>query len=478
MIEVGQAAQSYDYIDYNPLPTLLRFHECPAQIRCIVGPVGSGKTTAATWEICYYLPQFIAEIYGMFKTSWVIVRNTYPELRDTTMKTVFAQFPNGTYRAEPKLYTLKYQDGIEVEILFRSCDNPDDNKKFKSLEVAGYWIDESIEVASAIKRMLKSRIGRRAGVILPFRFGIETTNPPDVEHETYSQFAWDTPPPGPLPANVPLKNHVGFWQPPYENEKNLRPGYYDDLREDYRDNPDWIAMYIEGKPGAVVQGKLVYNNFLRTEHVAKEPLIWAKGDLWRGWDNSGNCPACVVVQMPRPRHVQVLREFHTDRQDIVDFANTVKAQCNLLYPNAHYVEFADPAGFNEFSKKGGGFTSNAKLMDEECSIKVLPSDQNWTARKSSVERQLGLRDGLLIDPSCTRLINGFIAGYAYNEIGNTGTYDDKPMKNKYSHPHDALQYLMVKLVGGYTESNAGFTPDRSKNYTARNVRSYTATGRR
>jgi len=107
---------------------------------------------------------------------------------------------------------------------------------------------------------------------------------------------------------------------------------------------------------------------------------------------------------------------------------------------AEYVDWGDPAGANKFSKAGGGFTSNAELMSEACGIEVEPSEQNLTARIESVDQQLKRIDGILIDPSCIRLINGFLGGYCYPEIGSTGVYGDKPIKNRFSHPQDALQY--------------------------------------
>lgn len=444
---------------YNALPTLQRFHESPAQIRCVVGPVGSGKTSAATMEICYYLPMFLFETHGITKSRWAIVRNTYVELLDTTQRTVFDWFPEGDYQAQKKVYIIKYENGVEVELLFRSCDRPDDVKKFKSLEITGYWIDESIEVKDEIKLMLKGRIGRYPAQC-PCRFGVETTNPPDVEHSTYSNFAWETPPPGPKPEREPLPNHVGFWQPPGENVRNLRPNYYDDLANDYQDSPDWIDMYVKGMPGIIIKGKLVYPKFNRAIHEAKSSLIWAKGPLWRGWDNSGNSPAAVVVQTPRPFHHQVLAEFTHDRLGIVDFTKMVAETCNLRWPGAEFVDFGDPAGENKYSKRDGGFTSNKELQSEACGINVQASEQNLRARIEAVDQITGQIDGLLIDPSCTRLLNGFAGGYCYTKIGSSDVYHDEPDKNRFSHVHDALQYVMVKLVKSGHNVKSGWTPKR------------------
>lgn len=463
-------AEAVETQHYWPLPTLREFHESDAQIRCIVGPVGSGKTSAASLEVGYYLPWHIWNEYGLKHTRWVVVRNTYPELRDTTQRTFLEWFPDADHKKQANTVHLRYDNGITVEVLFRSCDNPKDVKKFKSLEITGYWIDESIEVADDIKKMLKNRIGRFPKRS-PVRYGIETTNPPDVEHTTYSEFAWQTSPPGPIPEGVPKPNHVGFWQPPRENEANLRANYYDDLLNDYSDSPDWAEMYVEGKPGIIVKGKLVYNNFRRDLHVARNELVWAKGPLFRGWDNSGNIPACVVAQIPTATRIQILKEFHSDRMNIVDFARYVVSQCSLLYPEAEFTDWGDPAGWNEFSTKDGGFTSNAKMMKDACGVNPIASENNLTARIGAVEDALSRIDGLLIDPSCVRLINGFIGGYCYPQIAAHAAtetiYGDKPLKNRFSHIHDALQYVIVKIARSTSRSTRPYIPPRKQRIKTR-----------
>jgi len=434
---MAELAETIDAISYHPLPTLRRFHESPADLRCIVGPVGSGKTTAAAWEVFYYLPFQLAQDYGIKQTRWVILRNSYRELADTTQKTVLEWFSWGDFRAGDQRLTLKYPEyGIEIEALFRSCDSPEDIKKFKSLELTGYWIDESSEVKNQIKLMLKNRIGRYPQKC-PVRFGIETTNPPDTESSTYTDF-----------FQKPLTSHEGFKQPPRENEANLRAGYYDDLIQDYAHNPDWVSRYVMGKWGVTVQGKPVYNNFRSSIHVATNPIKHVGKTLYTGWDNSGNCPACVIIQVPTAGVIQTLREYHTERMGIVDFGDYVVADRNMRYPNAEFIEWGDPAGFARFSRSGGGLTSNAELL-REVGVRLDPSDQNWEARREAVETQLGKLAGgepaMLIDPTCTRLINGFLGGYSYPEMGTTGIYGQKPIKNKWSHIHDALQYVCVML---------------------------------
>ena len=436
--------------EYQVLPTMKLFHESTADIRCISGPVGSGKTSAAACEICAFIPEFLFAEYGLTKTRWVVVRNFYRELMDTTFRTIREWFPEGAYLSQQNIYILTALNPDrsfrwEVELLFRSCDRPEDVAKFKSLEITGYWCDESIEIKEETKLMLKNRIGRYPQKS-PVRYGIETTNPPDIEHPTYHQFKWIVPPPAPLSENIPLADHEGFWQPPRENDANLPAGYYDRLLHDYKDYPDWIAMYIEGRPGIVQKGKLVYQKFNQEYHIAKEELIWTGATIYRGWDNSGNCPACIIGQIAPNGQLQILREVVSDIDNIVDFTGRVVLLCNQLYPGANCVDYGDPAGANKYSKREGGFTSNAQLMSEACGVNVISSDQNFSARVNAVESLLVRRDGILIDPSCVRLRNGFLGGYCYTEIGTSGIYRDAPEKNRFSHIHDALQYLCVKVI--------------------------------
>jgi len=149
----------------------------------------------------------------------------------------------------------------------------------------------------------------------------------------------------------------------------------------------------------------------------------------------------------------------------VDFTNHVVAQCNMDFPNATYQDWGDPAGEAKYSKRDGGFTSNAQLMAEAAGVNVIPSDQNFTARTQAVDQALARIDGLLIDPSCTRIINGFLGGYCYPEIGNSGEFSQHVEKNRFSHPHDALQYLLLKLLKN-SSSIGFFQPDRSGTHIA------------
>lgn len=447
-------------IDYETksIPTLLKFHNSMAHHRCIVGPVGSGKTSAATWELCYYLPMYLDMEYGFKRSRWAIVRNTFQELYDTTQKTVFEWFPQiDASGPNQRNCIIRLPGDVEAELWFRSCDRAEDMRKFKSMELTGFWIDESIEVPQPVKNMLKTRFRFKwRGRICPEYWSIETTNPPEVGEPIYYNYDWKTPVPGPPSKLEPLADHEGFWQPPRENEPNLPAGYYDQMIDSFKYDPDWISMYIEGKPGVLIEGLLVYKNYVDEIHYSEEPLEWQGGPLYLGWDNSGNRPACVVGEKIGDFGLQILREFYSDKYSIQDFAKMVQVELNTLFPGHEVANnFEDPAGEQQYpsSKKPGEFTSNADLMREIGIEPLTPAEQNLTARITAVDGLLARIDGLLLDPSCIVLRAGFQGKYVFPKSAGyiQDEYSEKPVKNRWAHLQDALQYLATGLFGSLTK---------------------------
>ena len=74
-------------ISYKAAPTLGKSHQCQAFIRGVMGPVGSGKSTACCWEMFRRLQAQEPGPDGIRRSRWAVVRNTYRELTDTTLNT-------------------------------------------------------------------------------------------------------------------------------------------------------------------------------------------------------------------------------------------------------------------------------------------------------------------------------------------------------------------------------------------------------
>ena len=76
-----------DSITYDPAgPVVEAYHASDSFVRGLMGPVGSSKSSASCVEIfrraCEQKPS-----NGVRRSRWAIIRNTYPELKSTTIKT-------------------------------------------------------------------------------------------------------------------------------------------------------------------------------------------------------------------------------------------------------------------------------------------------------------------------------------------------------------------------------------------------------
>ena len=181
-------------LDFSGSPTTWQFLQANSFFRWLLGPVGSGKSYCCAADIMLRaVQQKPSPVDGVRYTRFVVVRNSYPELRTTTIKTWLDLFPEsrwGPMRWSPPLtHHLKLPSrgdaaGIDCEVIFLALDQPKDVRKLLSLELTGAWVNEARELPLGIVQGLTHRIGRyppksKAGCT--YRFIIADTNPPDSD---------------------------------------------------------------------------------------------------------------------------------------------------------------------------------------------------------------------------------------------------------------------------------------------------------
>lgn len=206
-----------------------------------------------------------------------------------------------------------------------------------------------------------------------------------------------------------------------------------------------FAMEYE-KSWQTFEGKPVYDDFNKNIHIGTaraEPGL----PLLLGWD-FGLTPACIIAQLVG-RQLRIIREFVETNGSISKLAPVVYQYLyhnygTILSADDRLISYVDPAGFQKAQ------TDERTCVDvmRKCGFrKIQPGPVGWEARKKAVEDYLvkvyGEGPGLLVDEDgCPILIEGFNGGFRYpekaTEIEPTMI---RPLKNKYSHPHDALQYL-------------------------------------
>ena len=407
---------------------------------------------------------------GKRKSRWAIVRNTNPQLRTTTIKTWLDWFPEDQWGkfswSVPYTHNIKQGD-LELEVIFLALDRPEDVKKLLSLELTGIWINEAREIPKSIIDACTMRVGRypsmREGG--PSWTGvIADTNAP--EEITGGQSWLVVPIPDHIPASeakmlVKPDNWRFYVQPWHEekrdedgevqsyvpneeaeNAKHMLKSYYPNLIQGK--GKTWIDVYVMNRLGTIQDGKPVYNMLVSDTHIAKEEIPVADSmPLYCGLD-FGLTPAAVFGQKVRGRWF-ILQEIVAFDMGIVRFAELLRAEIATRYANCDVNIFGDPSG--DFRAQTDESTPFQVLRGAGLVARPAPSNDvslRLEAVSTPLNRMVDGNAGFLIDPRCKELIKGFEGGYAYRRIQVSGErYDDRPEKNRFSHIHDALQYLML-----------------------------------
>lgn len=411
-------------------------------VRGIMGPFGSGKSTACVMDILRRAGNQAVGKDGKRHTRWAVVRNTYPELRTTTIKTWHQWVPPSIGRwvdTGPPTHHVREGD-IDLEVIFVSLDRPQDVAKLLGMELTGAWIDEAREVPKAVVDGLTGRVGRFpshemggctwAGIIM-------STNPPDNDHWWYKLAEEEH------PEGWAFYKQPGGRDPAAENVEHLPERYYE--RQVAGKDPDWVKVYVDGDYGFVRDGKPVYPEFRDSLHVREFDLV-------QGWPiyvgiDFGLTPAAVFGQRSPMGQWRWVDELVTEDMGAKRFAELLRGRMHDAFPGMEFASITgDPAG------EGRAQTDETTPFQilQAAGVQARPAPTNdWTKRRESVaaclSRLIDGEPGLLVHPRCRVLRKAMAGGYHYRRVQVTGEerYRDQPEKNSYSHVAEAGQYMLV-----------------------------------
>jgi hypothetical protein len=205
-------------------------------------------------------------------------------------------------------------------------------------------------------------------------------------------------------------------------------------------------------------GKRIYPEFKFRTHVATTTLFpEVPTTIYRGWDNTGLSPAIVFSYLTSLGQWRVFKEFCFEDCGIMEATESIIIWGNkMLPPGCKFVDHGDPAGRIRDTNKGSARDYITKKAAEfGVDIYIIDGVQTWKVRRESVANRLNRfangEPGLLIDPDCRTLIEGFDGGYSYRALTNLpGMFAEEAIKNKYSHIHDALQYSATRIFTNHT----------------------------
>lgn len=397
MIDLGFRPRA----DFSASPTLWRFLRDTAFVTGVLGPLGSGKSYACCIKLMMMaMQQAPSPIDNVRRTKWAVIRNTYPELRTTTLPTWLEIFPEahcGNVRySHPISHRIERaprgaEPGLDVEVLFLALDSPTDVKHLKSLDITGAWINEAVELPEGVIDMLTGRVGRfppPADVPATWAGIIMDTNAPDDQSWWYRyaekgegvpknfdigvpglDLSWrfyrqpsavfEVEPegarfriaePGVEPVEVEAKHcmpSAGRWwwvNPKAENLKYLRAGYYHQQLQ--RKTLEWINRYMQAKYIYLTDGKPWVPEF--SDQVMSRPINADRAlPLVGGIDAGGGTlnPAAVIGQRGPLGDWRVLYELTITDIGIERFSLLLQQDIARYFPGFAAPRFwIDPAG--------------------------------------------------------------------------------------------------------------------------------------
>jgi hypothetical protein len=430
-------------------------------VRGIRGPIGSGKTSACIAEILRRSAEQKPSADGVRRTRWAVIRNTYPELSTTTIKSWHMWVPSvvGRWQSMGPPQHRIVTPTQDMEVMFLALDRPDDIAKLLSLELTGAWINEAREVPKAVLDGLTGRVGRYPAMIdggASWSGIFMDTNAPDTDHWWYRLAEEDR------PDGFRFFSQPSGLAPDAENIANLPAQYYQRTMAGKDD--DWIRIYVHGQYGYVQDGKPVYPEYSDSIHCRDDAPVLLGARVYRGWD-WGLTPACVWGQILADGRFHVFDEMVADNTDIHSFGKAVLEHHAIEYPaHRNVLDIGDPAGMQRSPTAKPGEANTCFEVMRGMGIHIEPGDQALAIRIGSVKAVLKMltagKPRFVLHSRCRNLRKGFQGKYQYRRMRITGDerYHDVPDKNSYSHPHDALQYMAARIFGAALKGRQDIRP--------------------
>ena len=466
-------------LDYTSTLTADDFHLDNSFVRLLFGPVGCGKSFANCMEIFRRALEQEPASDGIRYSRWAVCRNTYPELKSTTIRTWLDWFPEKIFGKikydSPITHVIRIGD-VHLEVLFLPLGCDDDLSKLKSLELTGIYFNELQFFSEFLFEESLERVnrypGKKLGCGITWTGAIADTNPPDSQHWIYKRFEVLSPEGQKifkyLPAVLKVeKLKYDSQEHAYsldgtlyiKNEKadyamNQQAGSHYWLNLVKSHNDDTIKVSYMGEYGLVRKNRRVYPEYNDQIHCVQNISYHKMTELGMGWD-FGNTPAVVFCQLSVHGHFMILDELVCDGGGLDAFCQEIVIpHLNRNYAGwqKNFKSVGDPAGV-------APSPTDAKTCFEilaKNGIRTRPAKTNaYTPRREAVSfflrRMIGGRPALMISPKAIVVRQGFNGDYYYMRVNvkHDERYKEEPDKNFASHPHDALQYIAMEYQDIY-----------------------------
>jgi len=373
-------------------PTAEAFFNCPKRNILWVSGYGAGKTYAA----CQKAVALMCKFPG-YRVA--IGRDSYTELKRTTMQTFFKVCPPELYSEDfggKRVDSLGYLDLINGSRVYWMHFDQYDESALRSLEINMAIVDQAEEVSEGVYLTLDSRVGRWDNVTIPEdikdflpvnkftgkriapAYTILLANPPDegIFSYLYTRFHPDS-------KESDQNSHAYFQSDSRENA-----ALPDEIVATYltRDE-EWINRYVRGEfsQGAGSIHSVPQECVLEVdEHWVRQNLL-KRATLTRVLDHGASAPTCCTWWATLNGQDFCYREYYAPDKIISDHRKTI---AELSGDEFYSMNVADPQIFKKTLEKYGGFWSVADEYRDTTidapPILFLPADNNEFATRNRI----------------------------------------------------------------------------------------------
>ncbi len=469
-------------IHYTPVPTGRLFHASNKFFRGVKGPIGSGKSSLCVMELLTRA-QEQRPFDGVRSTRYAIIRNTYPELKNTTMKTWMKWVPEHICPinwAPPMTAKMvqRLADGtiVDMEIIFLALDREDDVKKVMSMDLTGAWINEARYISWDIVKEIRGRVNRFPDKDMggtTWHGVIADTNPPDEDSWWYNLAEIECPvnmqffdqPPSLLMSDTQREGEMPVFTPnrgqgkylAAENAENHNNGFDYWMNLIPGSDLEWIKVMIMGQYGTVMAGKPVFPEYIDDIHCPKKELEPYYGLPIILSSDFGLTPATAISQLSPQGQLRVIDELVTGlpEDELTGYPSDrykgdmgirrfcrelLKPYLNNKYSNLVRISVADPAGSQRAQTDE---VTCLQIMAQEGIPTEMAPTNSFIARREAVSnfmtRMIGKDPGFLVSSRCRILRKGLRGGYRYRKMRTQSgdKYANTPEKNIYCVPLEA-----------------------------------------
>lgn len=424
----------------------------------IMGPFGSAKTTCSVFRIPTFSLRMPVCKDDVIRVRGAVMHANFRALYRTGLESIWQffprDFPGATFEGgqdRPFKFTIRFMTpkGKKLQIILDGFGLGEHSieELLRGYQANFAWMVEADLIPRKAPSFVYGRVAQGRypgrGFLADIKASVPASvwgdmNPPLISHYIHDDFV-EAPREG-----YNLRRQPSGLSEQAENRKYVPRETYEAMARTMA--PDDVRRFVHGEFGLVGDGALVYPDFDYAVHVRKnlEPLDLP---LRVGLDH--RVATAVLGQYTPKGQLRVLDELVGEpNMSAGRFAELLIDLLQSKYRGMPISNgWGDPSGFYG-ADRAAGELSFMEIVGKAIGVNILPTPTNDPqTRQESVSWFLRRPSGgepvpyFLIDAGCKLLIGGFQGGFVIALNPHESLSRVAFVKNRYSHPHEGLQYL-------------------------------------